>query len=73
MLPASCQATKSYFSLVCYFEGNSSKEAPNPVDIMLKQNNISDICVWDNIKSVIPFGHTSFTLPDKVENLEDFP
>lgn len=72
-LHESCQAATNHFSLMGYFQGNSTKDVRNPAGIMLKQYNISDIRVWNDINAFITFKNKSFNLPTKLANLDDFP
>ena len=72
-LHKSCKATCDYFSLMGYFEGSTNKVLDNPASVMLKEYNITDIHVWNDINVVVPYGNMSVKLPPKLSNLEDFP
>ena len=40
---------------------------------MLKDYNISDLRVWDDINRIVPFSNDTIKIPPKLANLEDFP
>ena len=61
-LHKSCQATSNHFSLLGYFEGHSTENIESFASNMLKDYNISDLRVWDDINRIVPLA-----------NLEDFP
>ena len=48
-LHKSCQATSNHFSLLGYFEGHSTENIESFASNMLKDYNISDLRVWDDI------------------------
>ena len=69
----SCQATSNHFSLLGYFEGRSTENIENFASNMLKDYNISDLRVWDDINRIVPFSNDTIKIPPKLANLEDFP
>ena len=40
---------------------------------MLKDYNISNLRVWDDINRIVPFSNDTIKIPHKLDNLEDFP
>ena len=72
-LHKSCQATSNHFSLLGYFEGRSTENIENFASNMLKDYNISDLRVWDDINRIVPFSNDTIKIPPKLANLEDFP
>ena len=40
---------------------------------MLKDYNISNLRVWDDINRIVPFSNDTIKIPPKLDNLEDFP
>ena len=51
-LHKSCQATSNHFSLLGYFEGHSTENIGSHASDMLKDYNISDLRVWDDINDL---------------------
>ena len=72
-LHKSCQATSNHFSLLGYFEGHSTENIGSHASDMLKDYNISDLRVWDDINRIVPFSSVTIKIPPKLANLEDFP
>ena len=72
-LHKSCQATSNHFSLLGYFEGHSTENIESFASNMLKDYNISDLRVWDDINRIVPFSNDTIKIPPKLANLEDFP
>ena len=72
-LHKSCQATSNHFSLLGYFEGRSTENIENFASNMLKDYNISDLRVLDDINRIVPFSNDTIKIPPKLANLEDFP
>ena len=72
-LHKSCQATSNQFSLLGYFEGRSTENIENFASNMLKDYNISDLRVWDDINRIVPFSNDTIKIPPKLAILEDFP
>ena len=52
-----CQATSNHFSLLGYFEGHSTENIKSFASNMLKDYNISDLRVWDDINRTVPFSN----------------
>ena len=72
-LHKTCQETSICFSLFGYFEGRSEENIENFASNMLKEYNISDVRVWDDINRIVPFYNKTIKIPPKLANLEDFP
>ena len=72
-LHKTCQATSKSFSLLGYFEDRSEENIENFASNMLKEYNISDVRVWDNINQIVPFDNKIIKTPPKLANLDDFP
>ena len=72
-LHKTCQATSKSFSLLGYFEDRSEENIENFASNMLKEYNISDVRVWDNINRIVPFDNKIIKTPPKLANLDDFP
>ena len=68
-----CQASSNHFSLLGYFEGHSTENIESFASYMLKDYNISDLRVWDDINLIVPFSNGTIKIPPKLANLEDFP
>ena len=65
-LHKSCQATSNHFSLLGYFEGRSTENIENFASNMLKDYNISDLRVWDDINRIVPFSNDTIKIPPKL-------
>ena len=53
--------------------GHSTENTESFASDMLKDHNISDLRVWDDINRIVPFSNDTIKIPPKLANLEDFP
>ena len=64
----SCHATSNHFSSLGYFEGRQ-QIINNFASNMLKDYNISDLRVWDDINPIVPFSNDTIKIPPTLANI----
>ncbi|MEW8545669.1 MAG: hypothetical protein AB2693_19280 [Candidatus Thiodiazotropha sp.] len=72
-LHKNCVATSNAFTLMGYYERQTMRNVTNPVENMLKFYNFSDFKVWNSINRLDVIKNHTFTIPEKLDDLEEFP